>query len=80
MTPEDEEFNRIERESKVRQEYIKDMNRKPIGLTVPYRDSSGKTKTPEEVIAQLRQELGVMTEMVRALSARIKELEKQCKN
>ena len=27
-TPEDEEFNRIERESRVKQEYVRDMNRK----------------------------------------------------
>ena len=43
MTPEDEEFNRIEMESRIKQEYVRDMinkeatMRKPIGLTAPYR-------------------------------------------
>lgn len=30
MTPEDEEFNRIEMESRVKQEYVRAMNRKQI--------------------------------------------------
>lgn len=29
MTPEDEEFNRIERESRIKQEYVRDMISKP---------------------------------------------------
>ena len=43
LTPEDEEFNRIEMESRIKQEYVRDMinkeatMRKPIGLTAPYR-------------------------------------------
>ena len=43
MTPEDEEFNRIEMESRIKQEYVRDMinkeatMRKPVGLTAPYR-------------------------------------------
>ena len=43
MTPEDEEFNRIEMESHIKQEYLRDIinkeatMRKPIGLTAPYR-------------------------------------------
>ena len=28
MTPEDEEFNRIEMESRIKQEYVRDMNKK----------------------------------------------------
>ena len=29
MTPEDEEFNRIEMESRIKQEYVRDMMQKP---------------------------------------------------
>jgi hypothetical protein len=28
MTPEDEEFNRVEMESRIKQEYVRDMNKK----------------------------------------------------
>ena len=75
MTAEDEEFNRIERESAIRQEYIREMQRKPIGLSVPMRDSTGRTITPQERIARLNAEIVVLTELVRVLSDRVKELE-----
>jgi hypothetical protein len=76
MTPEDEEFNRIERESTIRMEYIRDMQRKPIGLTVPYRDASSRPSTPQEQIARLTAEVAVLTELVRVLSDKLAELEK----
>ena len=56
ITEEDEEFNRIERESRIRQDYVRDI------------------KTPSR--EQLTAEVAVLTEMVRVLSTRIKELEK----
>ena len=77
MTAEDEEFNRIERESAIRQEYIRNMTRKPIGLSIPVRDSSGRTPTPQERIAQLTAEIAILTELVRVLSDRVRELESQ---
>ena len=56
MTPEDEEFTRVEMESRIKQEYIRNM----------------KTPTREQLMA----EITVLTEMVRVLSDRVKELEK----
>jgi hypothetical protein len=56
MTPEDEEFNRIEMESRIKQEYVRDM----------------KQPSREQLIA----EVTVLTELVRVLSDRVAELEK----
>jgi ubiquinone biosynthesis protein UbiJ len=77
MTAEDEEFNRIERESTIRQEYIRDMTKKSIGQSIPMRDSTGQTLTPQERIARLTAEIAVLTELVRVLSNRVRELENQ---
>jgi hypothetical protein len=55
-TPEDEEFNRVEMESRIKQEYIREM----------------KTPTREQLMA----EVAVLTELVRVLSDRVAELEK----
>jgi len=69
-TAEDEEFNRIERESKQRKEAVlqalHDENER-LGL---YKDAYGTTKE------QLMAEVAVLTELVRVLSDRVKELEK----
>lgn len=56
-TAEDEEFNRIEMESRIKQEYVRDI----------------KLPTREQLIA----EVTVLTELVRVLSDRVTELEKQ---
>jgi hypothetical protein len=56
MTPEDEEFNRIEMESRIKQQYVRDI----------------KIPTREQLIA----EVTVLTELVRVLSDRVAELEK----
>jgi hypothetical protein len=53
------------------------MQRKPIGLSVPMRDSTGRDVTPQERIARLTAEITVLTELVRVLSDRVKELENQ---
>ena len=55
-TPEDEEFNRVEMESRVKKEYIREM----------------KQPSREQLIA----EVTVLTELVRVLSDRVAELEK----
>ena len=57
MTEEDEEFNRIEMESRIKQNYVRDI----------------KTPSREQLIA----EVTVLTEMVRALSDKVAELEQQ---
>ena len=56
MTPEDEEFNRVEMESRIKQDYIHNMKQ-------PSRE-------------QLMAEVAVLTELVRVLSGRVAELEK----
>ena len=56
MTPEDEEFNRIEMESRIKQQYVRDI----------------KTPSREQLIA----EVAVLTEMVRVLSDKVAEMEK----
>jgi len=56
MTPEDEEFTRVEMESRIKQEYIRNM----------------KTPTREQLMA----EVTVLTELVRVLSDKVAELEK----
>jgi hypothetical protein len=56
MTPEDEEFNRIERESRIKQEYVRDM----------------KLPTREQLVA----EVAILNELVRILTDRVAELEK----
>ena len=55
MTPEDEEFNRVEMESRIKQDYVRD-------IKIPTRE-------------QLMAEVTVLTELVRVLSDRVKELE-----
>ena len=76
MTVEDEDFNRIERESAIRKEYIREMQRKPIGLTAPVRDPRAKAGVqPQERIAQLTAEIAILNELVRVLSDRVRELE-----
>ncbi len=55
MTPEDEEFNRVEMESRIKQDYVRDIKQ-------PSRE-------------QLMAEVAVLTELVRVLSGRVKELE-----
>jgi len=56
MTPEDEEFNRIEMESRIKQDYVRDMKQ-------PSRE-------------QLMAEVAILTELVRVLTDRVAELEK----
>jgi hypothetical protein len=55
MDAEDEEFNRVEMESRIKQDYIRNMKQ-------PSRE-------------QLMAEVAVLTELVRVLSDRVKELE-----
>ena len=70
MTPEDEAFNEIERQAKQRKEAVlqalHDENER-LGL---YQDAYGTTKE------RLMAEVAVLTELVRVLSDRVKELEK----
>jgi len=72
MTPEDEAFNDIERQAKQRKEAVlqalHDENER-LGL---YADAYGEKPTRAQLIA----EVAVLTELVRVLSDRVAELEK----
>jgi hypothetical protein len=72
MTPEDEAFNYIEQQAKQRKEAVlqalHDENAR-LGL---YKDAYGEQPSREQLMA----EVAVLTELVRVLSDRVKELEK----
>jgi len=72
MTPEDEAFNEIERQAKQRKEAVlqslHDENQR-LGL---YDDAYGEKSTRAQLIA----EVAILTELVRVLTDRVAELEK----
>jgi len=71
MDAEDEEFNRVERESRIRKEAVLQAlhnENERLGL---YKDAYGEQPSR----AQLMAEVAVLTELVRVLSDRVKELE-----
>lgn len=71
MDAEDEEFNRVERESRIRKEAVLQAlhnENERLGL---YKDAYGEQPSR----AQLMAEVTILTEMVRVLNARITELE-----
>jgi hypothetical protein len=51
------------------------MERKPIGITAPYRDAQQKGKTMTKEEEKITEEVRVLSEMVRVLSQRVSELE-----
>lgn len=61
------------------------MTRKPIGITVPYREFNEverQSKVKQTLITESKEsrliaEVAMLTEMVRVLSARVEELEKK---
>ena len=71
MDAEDEEFNRVERESRIRKEAVLQAlhnENERLGL---YKDAYGEQPSR----AQLMAEVAVLTELVRVLSDRVKEFE-----
>jgi hypothetical protein len=67
IEPEDEEFNRIERESRIRQEYIKAMNEKTVQLMSVSADDYLK----------LSDELAVAQMLIRDLKDRLAKFDKE---
>ena len=61
MTPEDEEFNRVEMESRIKQEYIRAMKQEQV---------------PMEVVLEMRDYIRVLENLVRELGDRLAKLEK----
>jgi hypothetical protein len=64
MTPEDEEFTRIEMESRVKQEYVRSMNRKR------------QIAEPRDAVVHLLDELAIARIAVRELGDRLSKVEK----
>jgi hypothetical protein len=64
MTPEDEEFTRIEMESRVKQEYVKSLNRKR------------QIAEPKDAVVHLMDELAIARIAVRELGDRLSKVEK----
>jgi hypothetical protein len=64
MTPEDEEFTRIEMESRVKQEYVKSLNRKR------------QITEPQDAVVHLMDELAIARIAVRELGDRLSKVEK----
>jgi predicted neuraminidase len=75
MTPEDEEFTRIEMESRVKQEYVRSMNRKrQIAET---RDGNNRMIDAHQAhVIQLMDELAIARVAVRELGDRLSKVEK----
>jgi hypothetical protein len=67
MTPEDEEFNRIEMESRIKQEYIRSMNRE---------ENNRMIGAHQDHVRRLMDELAIARVCVRELGGRLAKLEK----
>jgi hypothetical protein len=67
MTPEDEEFNRVEMESRIKQEYIRSMRKK---VDDDFDTEYAKTMTG------LMEELALARMLIRELGGRLAKLEK----
>ena len=60
MTPEDEEFNRVEMESRIKQEYVRSLKQEQV---------------PMNVVLQMRDYIRYLENAVHELNDRVKELE-----
>jgi crotonobetainyl-CoA:carnitine CoA-transferase CaiB-like acyl-CoA transferase len=73
MTPEDEEFNRVEMESRIKQEYIRSMRKttreEKISRPAVY-------EVPTEAVLEMRDYIRVLENLVRELGDRLAKLEK----
>jgi hypothetical protein len=67
MTPEDEEFNRIEMESRIKQEYIRAMNREGNNRMIA---------SHQDHVRRLMEELAIARVCIRELGDRLAKLEK----
>jgi len=67
MTPEDEEFNRIEMESRIKQEYVRDINKR-------------MELYPKHTMHELVEELALARVLIRELGDRLAKLEKTEQN
>jgi hypothetical protein len=66
-TPEDEEFNRVEMESRIKQEYIRSMNRE---------ENNRMIGAHQDHVRRLMDELAIARVCIRELGDRLSKLEK----
>ena len=66
-TPEDEEFNRVEMESRIKQEYIRTMNRE---------ENNRMVGAHQDHVRRLMEELAIARMCIRELGDRLAKLEK----
>ena len=66
-TPEDEEFNRVEMESRIKQEYIRSMNRE---------ENNRMVGAHQDHVRRLMEELAIARICIRELGDRLAKLEK----
>ena len=66
MTPEDEEFNRVEMESRIKQEYIRSMNRE---------ENNRMIASHQDHVRRLMDELAIARVCIRELGDRLAKLE-----
>ena len=67
-TPEDEEFNRVEMESRIKQEYIRSMNRE---------ENNRMIGAHQDHVRRLMEELAIARICIRELGDRLAKLEKK---
>ena len=79
MTPEDEEFNRIEMESRVKQEYIRAMRKttreEKISRPAVYEVPANNRMTHQDHVRRLMDELAIARMCIRELGDRLAKLE-----
>jgi hypothetical protein len=80
MTPEDEEFNRIEMESRIKQEYIRAMRKttreEKISRPAVYEVPANMIASHQDHVRRLMDELAIARVCVRELGDRLSRLEK----
>jgi hypothetical protein len=82
MTPEDEEFNRIEMESRIKQEYIRAMRKttreekisRPAVYEVPANNRM--IASHQDHVRRLMEELAIARKCIREMGDRLSKLEK----
>jgi hypothetical protein len=72
MTPEDEEFNRVEMESRIKQEYVRSMRKTTREEKI---SRPGVYEVPTEAVLQMRDYIRYLENAVHELNDRVKELE-----
>ena len=79
MTPEDEEFNRIEMESRVKQEYIRAMRKttreEKISRPAVYEVPANNRMIASDHVRRLMEELAIARMCIRELGDRLAKLE-----